>query len=228
MRMITTTLLYALTVSATALAAPAPRLIVDRPVYDFATITQGKKATHVFVLKNKGTAPLKIRKTRTKCGCTAVSSSSDEVMPGKSIEVMATFDSTGYSGSVTKEVIVESNDPQNPEYTLTLKGTVAEKINISPGRADFGSVRGGTAKELVLTVENRGEKNLRLKEVVSSLSQVTARLSRGTLRPGESGGIILKAAPGKDDRLLSGFIRLETDSPSKPMILISVYGSVVK
>jgi len=228
MRTIITTLMLTLAVSATALAAPAPNLVVDRPVYDFAIITQGKKVTHSFVLKNKGTAPLHILRTRTSCGCTVAAASSQVILPGKRTEIRATFDSGNFSGNVEKTVFVETDDPRKPVFELTLRGSIEESINVSPRRVDFGSVRAGTTKELMLTVENRGEKPLRLLAAASSVPQVEVQLSRSTLQPGTSAKVILKALPRKEDRILSGFLHLATDNPNKTMIRIPFYGSVVQ
>jgi hypothetical protein len=217
-----------LSLSTSTLAASGPQLVVDRPEFDFGTVTEGKKVTHVFVLNNNGTAPIVIKRTRTSCGCTVANASSPIIQPGKKAEIKAAFDSTNFSGNVKKIVTVESNDPKKPQYELVLKGSVAAKINIMPARADFGTVKAGSAKELTLTVENRMGRPLRIKSVTSSLPQVTARAPHGTVQPWASARIIVKAAPRNEDRLMSGFLNVVTDSPIMPLIVVPLYGSVVR
>lgn len=41
-------------------AHAAPRVVVDKPVFDFGELPQGQKITHAFILKNAGDADLTI------------------------------------------------------------------------------------------------------------------------------------------------------------------------
>ena len=65
-----------------------------------------------------------IRKTKASCGCTAVTLGQKEIQPGQSTTIRATFDSTGKSGRQYKSITVITNDPSQPENTLTISGNV--------------------------------------------------------------------------------------------------------
>jgi hypothetical protein len=41
-------------------AHAAPRVVVDKPVFDFGELPQGQKIAHAFILKNAGDADLTI------------------------------------------------------------------------------------------------------------------------------------------------------------------------
>lgn len=221
-----TTLL--LTLSLAAIAASAPELVVDRPVFEFGTITQGEKVDHSFVLKNRGSAPLTIKNTKTSCGCTVASVSSSVIPPGKNTAIKASFDSNNFFGPVTKTISVETNDPKNPVFVLTLRGTVVEEIVVAPRQVNLGTLKTGTVKEVFITIENKGSTQLKLTDVKSSLPQVTIRVARNVVNPGNAGTIIVNATTRDEDRMLSGYLTIKTNNPTKPLITIPVFGSVVK
>ncbi len=214
--------------SLVVVAAASPELVVDKPVFDFGAIPQGKKVEHAFILKNRGNTPLTIKNTRTSCGCTVANVTSSVIEPGKSTEIKASFDSSNFFGNIAKTISVETNDPKNSVYTLTLKGTVVEEIVVSPRQVNLGTIRIGTGKEVTITIENKGGKKLQLTDVKSSLSQVAVKITRNAVNPGSTGSIMVTATPRNEDRMLSGYLTIKTSSPNKPLITIPVFGSVVK
>jgi uncharacterized protein (DUF58 family) len=220
-------LVFLVTLSIAAIAAAAPELAADQPVFDFGSVPQGKKVEHNFVLRNRGNSPLTIRNTSTSCGCTAVNVSSPVIQPGKSGEIKAVFDSANFAGAVVKTVTVESDDPKSPRYTLTIKGTVSEEVVITPRQLNFGKVKGGEVKEVSLSVENKGNRALQLTDVKSSFPQVSVKLSKNVISPGASGSLQIIAAPRTSDRILSGYITIKTSNPNKPMVTIPFYGSII-
>lgn len=208
-------------------ALAAPETAVDRPTYDFGSISQGKKVEHTFIIRNKGDAPLIIKSVRPSCGCTAVTTSASVIAPGGSGEIRAAFDSSNYSGALQKTVAVDTNDPKVPSSTLNLKGTVIEEIRITPKLLNLGQVTIDTTQKSSITIVNKGNKPLKLTAVKSTLPQIAAVAEKKLLKPGESGTVLVSITPRKGDRLLSGYISITTDSPAKPEIQVPVYGSPV-
>lgn len=225
-------LLQAFSVIAAVVAAgtafAAPDLSVDQPVFDFGTITQGKKIDHVFILKNRGDSLLSVIRTRTSCGCTVASMSTRTIAPGRSAELKTTFDSANFGGQIIKTITIDSNDPKTPAYTLTLKGVVKEQLVVAPRQLNLGQVKVGVGREFTLTLENKGERPVRLVSVTSPLPQVKLTLSKQTLKPNESARINVIVRPREGDRFLSGFIVITTDVPGKPEVTVPLYGSVGK
>lgn len=225
MKLTATTLTTIAVLAAPAWASAAPEIAVDRPTYDFGSVSQGKKVEHVFIVRNKGNAPLTIKSVRPSCGCTAIASSASVIAPGRSGEIKTTFNSANYAGTIHKTVAVESNDPKAPASVLTIKGTVIEDIQLAPRQLDLGQVRVGTVRKTTVTVTNRGRKPLRLTAVKSSLPQLAVTVERKLLQPGESGALLLSVTPRKGDRLLSGYLTITTDNPDKREVSVPVYGS---
>jgi len=220
-------MLLSFILSLPALAAAAPELAVEQPVFDFGTVAQGKKVEHTFVLKNRGNAPLTIKNTSTSCGCTVAVVSSPVIQPGKTGDIKATFDTANFAGHMSKTVSVESDDPKNPVYTLTLKGNVVEEVTISPRQINFGTLKAGSGKEATLSLENRGSRKLEILEVSSSIPNVTIKsISKNIVPAGGISAILISASSRPGDRFLSGYISIRTNNASKPMITIPFYGSI--
>ena len=58
-------------------AAAAPHAAVRETAFDFGKITEDRALTHTFVIKNTGTAPLKIEEVDPDCACTVPSYDQD-------------------------------------------------------------------------------------------------------------------------------------------------------
>ncbi len=224
---------YFLSVSAFLLfsisvALGAPRATVDGPAFDFGTVAEGKHVEHIFILKNNGDAPLTIGQVSTSCGCTVADISSRTVAPGKSAEIRVSFNSTNFSGIVSKNVLVQTNDPKMPVYTLTVKGTVFEEIEVTPKQLNLGEIKIGTRKDALIKVANKGKKPVILTSVKSTMPQVIAKTKKTTVKPGGEATINITVTPRNDDRFLGGYVTVNTNNPSKPEIIIPVYASAAK
>ena len=121
-------------------AQPRPLIALSTNSYDFGTVAQGTKVVHEFHVTNKGDADLVIERLAASCGCTATQLSAPTIKPGASEKVRVTFDTTGFIGDKTKSVLISSNDTNNPEVTVTLKGKVLSSYTVEPARVDFGEI----------------------------------------------------------------------------------------
>lgn len=209
-------------------ASAAPLIQVDHPSYNFGTILQGKKLDYTYIIRNAGDAPLRILHIRPACGCTAANASTPLIQPGKSSEIKVNFNSANFSGTVTKTIAVETNDPKTPIFTLTLTGTISEEIVITPKQLNLGQVKADVTRSFTLTVENRGVKPLKLTSLKTPMPQVTFKSDKTQLKPGDIATFSIAVTPRKEDRMLSGYLSVTTDNPSKPEIMIPVYGSITK
>lgn len=210
--------------SGTAFAAP--QIFVDKSTYAFGSVIQGKKVDHTFVIKNIGDSPLKIVNIRPACGCTAAKATVPVVPPGKTSEIKVSFNSSNFSGAVVKTIAVETNDHQNPVYTLTLTGTIIEEVALTPKQLNLGQVKTDIPRVFTLSLENRGSKPLRLISVRTPMPQVTLKTDKTMLNPGEKAVIALTVTPRSEDRILSGYLSIVTDNPSKHEIMVPIYGSI--
>jgi hypothetical protein len=105
-------------------AAPAAVISVEEEVYDFGDIKESNGgATHVFVVKNTGDAPLVITKVLPTCGCTSPDWTKDPIAKGGKGEITVTFDPQGRPGPFNKTVNVFSNGKRGA-LVIIIKGNV--------------------------------------------------------------------------------------------------------
>ena len=103
--------------------------------FDFGTVMEGEKVTHVYKFKNTGEEPLIISNAKATCGCTVPEWPREPIAPGESSELKVVFD-TKNKGKVggqvqSKRVTVTANtDPVN-SY-VTIKGKVDKKEEANP------------------------------------------------------------------------------------------------
>jgi len=97
----------------------------DKLVNDFGEIKQGIPRTAIFKLTNKGNEPLLISYAKASCGCTNLKYSKEPIMPGKSIEISATYNAAA-PGKFIKTISVITNADTN-KVMLQIRGTVIKK-----------------------------------------------------------------------------------------------------
>ncbi|MBJ6724430.1 DUF1573 domain-containing protein [Geomesophilobacter sediminis] len=227
-RTILLSLMSYLAVTATAIAAP--EYSVDHGSYNFGTVTQGKKVQHSFTIKNNGDATLQIKQLTASCGCTAATPSASSIAPGKSAEIKVVFDSTNFSGKVQKTVAMTTNAGKNPNYTFTMEGIVAEELQATPRQISLGTMKAGVPREVTVTVRNNGSTMHRLISATANSNslQITPKIPKQNIKPGESGTVELTIASRSEARILSGYLHIVTDNPQKKEITIPIYGSAAK
>ncbi len=125
-------ILASLTVGVYAQHAAAPEKIVlnsslaafawDASTHDFGKIKQGTPVTHEFKFRNTGSAPLIITNVQASCGCTTPSWTKEEVMPGGSGFIKATYNASAL-GAFNKTVTVTANI-ESGFVQLAIKGEV--------------------------------------------------------------------------------------------------------
>ena len=97
--------------------------------HDFGKIPPDRKALYRFKVTNTGKAQLNITRLNPSCGCTYTMLGKWSLAPGESTEVEVTFNPAGFRGAVRKSLQVVSNDPVNPNTTLTFEANVVHDIS---------------------------------------------------------------------------------------------------
>ena len=106
---------------AKAAAPNGPQITFEETAFDAGEIPVGGKLSHDFVVKNTGSADLKITRVSPGCGCT-VASFDKVIAPGQSgkitIEVKLYEEWSGRR--ISQSALVESNDPETRYVSLTV------------------------------------------------------------------------------------------------------------
>lgn len=193
----------------------APKLVCDAPEFDFGTQDNSQVVEHTYVLRNAGDLTLEISNVRASCGCTVASISERSVPPGAETRVTARLSLSGRTGAQHKTLTVESNDPQQPQYMLQLKGTAATAVDVQPTHMIYGQIDAGLQPTGIANIVS-GTSPFHITGLENNSDQVVAtiettevdRAYRLVVSPREP------LAPGQ----ISTVLRLTTDHPQRPTI----------
>ncbi|MDP9036170.1 MAG: DUF1573 domain-containing protein [Myxococcota bacterium] len=103
--------------------ASSPRVVCDERAYDFGPILQGDRPSHVFRIRNAGSAPLHIAAIDRAYGCD-VRSPPASVAPGDGTDLVAVCDTEDRTTRMADKLVVHTDDPLSPELVLELRATI--------------------------------------------------------------------------------------------------------
>ncbi len=109
---------------------PQPNVEAPETFYDFGKIGAKDVVTRTFLVRNTGDAPLTISKAYTTCGCTTADISATVIPPGEAATVKLVFDAGFHDAAgqtVRRGVILENNDPDQPQAEMWVQAEVGSK-----------------------------------------------------------------------------------------------------
>lgn len=116
----------------------APAMTLSTQELDFGTVNKGEYETKSFTLRNVGNAPLtftKIELENNEAGTFTITEGSSLASLGegglRTIEVKFSPDNVENTTNYTANLVIQSNDPNNPNATITIEG-----IGVNPASVD--------------------------------------------------------------------------------------------
>ena len=141
-----------------------PQISISEEEWDFGKVKPGTQPQHKFIITNKGTEDLLIERVWTSCGCVQASIFTTCILPGKSAELHAIFNTAGYVGILEKIIYIKSNDPEVPEKKIKVKVEIEHQfkptINTPATEWNIGLISQGDILNLNFTIENQGDADL--------------------------------------------------------------------
>jgi len=132
--------------TATALPStgePVPKVVVDQTEFDFGTLDLQEKRSHQFTFANAGNAPLTLGRGGTSCRCTLSELEKEQIPPGESTKVTVSLEPTEKPGPFQQTARILTNDPAQPQITLTISGKITAALRASPAELVFTQVSSG-------------------------------------------------------------------------------------
>jgi hypothetical protein len=204
-------------------AGAAPRAVAPEITYNFGKVFEDRALVHTFVIKNEGTAPLRVEDVDPDCACTVANY--DPVIPaGGEGQINLSIKPYSVLRDFLKHTKVQLNDPARSELVLTMKGYVQPIIEIQPSH--IIRLRGTVDQDL------RGEVRF-----ISHLSQPWEILKYVNSIPGIIEVKVKAEKPGKVYVLevknlrreaghYAGKIDLFTSSKQRPRMLVRVFANL--
>jgi hypothetical protein len=110
---------------------PQPSIAIPVTFYDFGSIGPTDVVQRDFVIANRGQAPLTISRAHTSCDCTSADFTSAVIPPGKVSVVTMRFDAGFHKEAagttVQRTLIIQNNDPNNPQLEISIQADVRKQ-----------------------------------------------------------------------------------------------------
>ena len=112
-------------------AGPTTTVEFEETTFDFGTVTDGEKVSHVYKFKNTGNEPLVITDAKGSCGCTVPSKPTEPIAPGDTGEITVEFNSKNKKGKRNQSVTITANT-NPPQTIIRMTGEVLALEGASP------------------------------------------------------------------------------------------------
>ncbi len=204
--------------------------IVEGTQLNFGEVYHGNKAEKVITIKNVGSDTLRINDIHAQCGCTAalMSDADKRLGPNQTGKLSIAFNTASYSGPVSKQVYITSNDTSNPKVTITFTTNVLEVLGFEPKLLSFDNMKVDSAYSKIVTIANPSPKEaVKILSVETKSPMLKLALMKNQLMPGEKTQLEATFKPDKSGTF-QGTVDFTTDNAANPKISINFYAWVNK
>ena len=163
---------------ARTMAGPHPIAVIEDHVHEFGNMEPHQKREHTFVIRNDGTAPLKIRAGESSCKCTIGKVGSEIVRPGGESTILLSWHTTTETKLFAHEAEILTNDPNHPVLVCRVQGTVLQRIETSPETFSFSGVSPGTDSEMSVDITTQVWNGFDLTDITSNMAGLVHNLAR--------------------------------------------------
>jgi hypothetical protein len=153
-----------------------PDIKFDVESQDLGTIFQMGTYKCSFKFKNAGATRLAVERATSSCGCAAPVLSERELDPGEEASLDVELKSEMAEGPVVRNLMVKSNDPDEPIKRLTIKANIVPKLPVKPKAVYFRKVRKSERPTVNLEVGPPKVERISSVEVKSTTEHFTHQL----------------------------------------------------
>lgn len=166
-----------------------------------------------FHFTNTGTSLVTISDVKTSCGCTTAALAKKTYAPGESGTVQAKFTIGDRVGLQQKQIMVKTDNREEPFTQLTIRAFIPELVTWAPKVAHWAAEDGPVSRSLVITPT--GDRVINIVGVQTTDDRVFAKLI--PIRVGRQYQVAI--TPRTTGQPLRAQLRIETDyPPEKPKV----------
>ena len=171
-----------------------------------------KVAVGHFKYKNTGNTPIHIKSVHSSCGCTTAQTQKDQVGPGDSGEITATFNIGDRTGTQVKNVTVETDDSAHATTVLVLTSVIPEMLEIQPALVYWQSGEAPKAK----MVSVKAGKDFPVKEIRVSAPSADFQAKVSKISNGE---FKIEVQPRDTTHAMTTTLNIQPDNSPKMFFL---------
>ena len=221
--------LSALTVASmvASIGIAQPKLtVVGGTKFELGNVDRGQQAQRKLILKNTGSDTLVLGNVEVSCGCTGSVVSSSRIAPGKTGELMVTFNSGGFSGEVHKSLTLNSNAEGSPRTVIEFTANVIEDVVLNPRALYFRTSEVGKVDTFSVTVQNTGKEPITIVDFKTSLQGITLDIPKAPIAPGQTVRMAGEFKPTEPKGMITDNLAIHTTSKRQSEINIPLIGAV--
>jgi hypothetical protein len=216
--------LIALFASCSAITFCQPKLkVIGGFNPDYGTIYSNQPMKKEIILKNVGTDTLTIGAPSSSCGCTVAKMNDGNIPPDSTGKLFISFDPSRFSGSVTKGISFETNDPNQAHVHIDFTVRVSKAYEISADYLSFPNAAVDSVWEEEYTLKNVTEKPMKILSLLSTSYILTAEIDKKVIEPKDYATIRCRVRPTTKG-IFKGNINIDTDCPDIPHISTRFFG----
>jgi len=213
---------------ADAPAEGAPKIQFSQTVYDFGKTSQVANVSGVFSFKNAGAGILKVEPPKPSCGCTVAALKPDTLPSGATGELSFILNLGLYRANMEKHIAVKSNDPRNPEVSLTIKVDYTPLYDINPMTLPVSLAFGVNDTNQFTTITRTDGKPLQITKLEASKPWITATMEPGAKAEDTTARIRVALQRDGPPRRFNEMVHVYTaDQTNAPVSHIYLYGQVM-
>lgn len=207
-------------------AAGKPKIKFDQTVFDFGKTSQVDRVSGTFTFQNVGDAVLKLGKPTTSCGCTVAGVKPDTLQPGEKGELNFTLNLGRSRAVIQKNITVDSNDPETPKVTLTVKADYTPLYQISPVSYYFNLRKGETTNVTALVTRTDG-KPITVAKMKPSQSWIQAKVEPEPNSTNQALRIRATLTPDGSPRYFTEMLNVFIDETEQPAFAVTFTGRLL-
>jgi hypothetical protein len=162
-----------------------------------------------FRYTNTGKQVVHFNSIHPSCGCTTATLKKNDVAPGETGEITATFKVGSSTGTVQKTVRVETDDEAEPVTILTLRAVIPQLLEVRPTFVFWENSEPATPKTIV--VKAAKELNAKNVNVSSSSPDFTTKVASNG-----GGEFKIEVTPHDTSRPITATLTIQPDNGAKP------------
>lgn len=195
--------------------------------HDFGMVASGSKTHFSFEFTNKYREDVHVSAVRSSCGCTTPTLTKDTIRTGETGSIVATFNTTAFSGAKNATLTVVFDQPYYTEVQLQVSGFIRTDVMFKPAEVAFGEVAGGEEVEQQVKVTFSGRNDWEIEDVRSLCPHLRVHLE-SPKRSGNSVEYTMRVGlkPTVPEGDLRERLTLVTNDSKMRSVVVSVTGKV--
>ncbi len=202
--------LFTITLSLLLAATARAEMKWEQTSIELHPTLSDKQAVAHFKYQNTGPQPVRFKSVHASCGCTTAQTQKDVVQAGEKGEITATFNIGDRTGTQTKTVTVQTDDPdpQKANITLVLKAVIPQGVEVSPTFLFWQS--GEAPKPKTITVKPAKEFPVKGIKATSSSPDFQAKVEKQS-----NGEYKISVQPKDTSHMVNAALTIQPEDSSK-------------